>query len=112
MRLFDALIGNIDRNLGNQLVGRSDGKLHLIDHSRSFRVSRTLSDSFLIRSASLPRELYERLRLLDADALWEQLRGLISRQQLRRCDLRHRRVACLRPSEEQHARRRIEHVGD
>ncbi len=37
MRLFDALIYNIDNNLGNQLWTRPDWRLHLIDHTRSFR---------------------------------------------------------------------------
>jgi hypothetical protein len=36
MRLFDNLIYNIDRNLGNLLI-TSDWKIHMIDHSRSFK---------------------------------------------------------------------------
>jgi hypothetical protein len=36
LRLFDNLIYNIDRNLGNLLI-TSDWKIHMIDHSRSFK---------------------------------------------------------------------------
>jgi len=36
VRLFDNLIYNIDRNLGNLLI-TPDWKIHMIDHSRSFK---------------------------------------------------------------------------
>jgi hypothetical protein len=36
LRLFDNLIYNIDRNLGNLLI-TSDWQIHMIDHSRSFK---------------------------------------------------------------------------
>ena len=36
MYIFDDLIGNIDRNLGNLLID-GDWKLWLIDHSRAFQ---------------------------------------------------------------------------
>ena len=41
VRLFDNLIYNIDRNLGNLLI-TSDWKIHMIDHSRSFKNLDTL----------------------------------------------------------------------
>lgn len=41
MRVFDELISNNDRNLGNQLWS-SDGKLWMIDHTRAFRFNTTL----------------------------------------------------------------------
>ena len=41
MRVFDELIANTDRNLGNMLIDRQ-WKLWLIDHSRAFRLHETL----------------------------------------------------------------------
>ena len=46
MRMFDALINNTDRNLGNQLYTRPDWKLHLIDHTRAFSRSRKIPDTY------------------------------------------------------------------
>ena len=42
MRLFDQLIANADRNLGNILI-TGDFQIRLIDHSRSFRSNRSLT---------------------------------------------------------------------
>jgi hypothetical protein len=41
MRVFDELIANADRNLGNQLW-TNDGTLWMIDHTRAFRPQRAL----------------------------------------------------------------------
>lgn len=41
VRVFDQLIFNTDRNLGNLLITK-DWKLRMIDHSRAFRIQRTL----------------------------------------------------------------------
>lgn len=38
LRIFDFLIYNIDRNLGNTLYNVDDWKMHLIDHTRAFRL--------------------------------------------------------------------------
>lgn len=43
MRMFDNLIHNVDRNLGNSLI-TDDWQLRLIDHSRSFRKATTLRE--------------------------------------------------------------------
>lgn len=66
MYIFDALIANTDRNSGNQLTTPADWKLHLIDHSRSFRQNKTLSSKFEERTWTLPRDLYDRLKKLNA----------------------------------------------
>ena len=48
MRVFDELIANTDRNLGNMLIDR-DWKLWLIDHSRAFRLQETLRSPLHVR---------------------------------------------------------------
>ena len=42
MRVFDELIANTDRNVGNQ-IWTSDGRMWLIDHTRAFRLQPTLT---------------------------------------------------------------------
>lgn len=83
MRVFDALIFNFDRNLANQLITTSDWKLHLIDHSRSFRTLKTLPESFEDSPVTVPRELVSRIQALDEPQLREKLRGLVSRVQIK-----------------------------
>ena len=78
MRLFDALIYNLDNNLGNQLWTQQDWKLHLIDHSRSFRQRKSLPEGFSKRPVSLTPELYETLRGLDRERLEEALEEALS----------------------------------
>lgn len=78
MHIFDALIANTDRNAGNQLTTPADWKLHLIDHSRSFRRTTDLPENFLNRKYTLPREVYDRISLLstaDLKPLFKKLLG-------------------------------------
>ena len=91
-RLFDALIGNADRNQGNMLIGRDDWKLHLIDHTRAFRYEKELPTPFLERVARLPRPIFDRLRALDEDQLRDGLEGLVDRHQLRAVLARRDRI--------------------
>lgn len=66
VRVFDQLIYNVDRNLGNLVITR-DWKLRMIDHTRAFRIQKTLkSPDDLIRC---DRELLARLRALDQETL-------------------------------------------
>jgi hypothetical protein len=83
MRVFDALILNDDRNLGNQLYTRSDWRLHLIDHSRAFRMARRLPESYTSQPSNLPRWLLERLERLEGDRLRELLDDVLSRARIR-----------------------------
>jgi hypothetical protein len=82
MRVFDELIGNEDRHPGNQLITTADWKLHLIDHSRAFRVSAKLSPESKKRPFKLPRRLYNALAKLDRQAVREQTEGLLTRVQV------------------------------
>jgi hypothetical protein len=78
-RVFDDLIANEDRNANNILV-TPDGRVILIDHSRSFRVSRRFTRNLIFGPGglinapdggpylfkTLPRTFYENIRTLDA----------------------------------------------
>jgi Calcineurin-like phosphoesterase len=78
MRVFDALIGNPDRNLGNQLTTTWDFRLHLIDHTRAFVLTRTLSEPFEKEAVALPRSLYDAIRALDPKTVEALLDGMVS----------------------------------
>jgi serine/threonine protein kinase len=83
MRLFDALIYNADRNQTNMLYKGDEWKLHLTDHSRSFRRDTDLPDAFMIRPASLPAALLEALESLDEKELKTLLKNLVSGPQIK-----------------------------
>lgn len=85
MKMFDNLIGNIDRNAGNLIVD-DDWNLYLIDHSRAF-VSETRLRVEMVR---IDRALWERMAALDeatlTSALGDWLDGRSIRAMLRRRD--------------------------
>lgn len=83
MRLFDVLICNIDRNATNLLVTPTDWKLHLIDHSRSFRTDSRPPEN--LRNALLPvaDDLRPALAALDLERLKARLGDLLSHEQLK-----------------------------
>jgi hypothetical protein len=82
MRLFDALIYNVDRRPENWMVSSDDWRLYLIDHSRSFRVLKQLPEEFTEQKAWLSRDLYERLQALNEAQISESMAGLISGAQI------------------------------
>jgi hypothetical protein len=65
-RLFDELIQNVDRNLGNLLYTR-DWKMWMIDHSRSFRLGRELRKPEQLPRAE--RVLFENLKTMTTESL-------------------------------------------
>ncbi len=70
MKIFDALIRNLDRNQGNLLV--TDGwKLWLIDHTRSFHASPRIGG--LGQLTWCEREMWARLRTLTAEMVRERV---------------------------------------
>jgi len=71
MRVFDSVIGNVDRNTGNILYDE-DFDIWLIDHSRAFM--RNDETRYLPRVTGCSRQLYERLQTLT----YEQLEPLLS----------------------------------
>ncbi len=92
MRVFDALIGNADRNLGNQLTTPWDFRLHLIDHTRAFVLTRTLPEPFEKEAVALPRSLYEAIRALDPKEVEALLDGMVSGTRLKAMFVRRDRL--------------------
>ena len=80
MRLFDNLIYNTDRNLGNSLI-TADWHLRLIDHTRSFRKNASLrSPDQLVRFS---RSLLDAMAALDEPVLRDRLGRYISVWQIK-----------------------------
>lgn len=88
VRVFDQLIHNMDRNLGNLLIDK-DWQIWMIDHSRAFRLAEALKEpQNLVRC---DRDFLEQLKKLNEDALKQELgkyltsdeiKGLLSRRDL------------------------------
>ena len=78
MKMFDNLIGNIDRNAGNLLVD-NDWNLFLIDHSRAFVTETKLR----VQMVRVDRELWERMLALDEPTLTAALDKWLDRGAIR-----------------------------
>jgi hypothetical protein len=66
VRMFDQLIYNVDRNLGNLLID-TDWRIWMIDHTRAFRVHNVLKAQGNL--SRMDRRVLERLKALDKDTL-------------------------------------------
>lgn len=64
MRVFAAVVGDTDRNLGNILIGATDWKLWMIDFTRAFRLHPAPKSTDGL--SQIDRSLLARLRRLDA----------------------------------------------
>lgn len=70
VRVFDQLIFNTDRNLGNLLIAK-DWRIWMIDHSRAFRARTNLeSPKNLVRC---DRDLLSAMKRLDEKTLTEEM---------------------------------------
>jgi hypothetical protein len=78
--LWDNLIYNTDRNLGNLLI-TSDWKIRLIDHSRTFRPFEELKNPKQLTVFS--RTLLANIKKLDEPTLQEHLGKYLSQDQIR-----------------------------
>jgi hypothetical protein len=88
MQVFDQLIYNIDRNQTNMLIDPA-WHLWLIDHSRSFRTSKTLKDASVLKSCD--RDVLAKMKTLDEATLTSdfgkevtklEIQGLLARRDL------------------------------
>lgn len=79
MRVFDQLIYNVDRNMGNIVIDKS-WKLWMIDHTRSFRnwVKLTKPDHI----ERIDRVLYTSLKSLDRARVETRMGSWLSKQQI------------------------------
>lgn len=71
MRVFDNLIYNTDRNMGNILIDRN-WKLWMIDHTRAFRPNEDLIAPNGV--VQCERHLYEKLQALNPAEVTERLK--------------------------------------
>ena len=87
VRLFDQLIYNVDRNLGNLLIDKS-WTIWMIDHTRAFRLFDKIKTPGNL--SKVDRKVYERLKALDQDklkaAMEDYLTGAEIRAMLQRRD--------------------------
>jgi hypothetical protein len=88
MNVFDALIANVDRNLGNMLYDGS-GRLLFIDHTRSFVRHQPLG--FFDTGLGIERRVWERLSGLQDDEIRARLTHYVGVWQIE--DLLDRRRA-------------------
>jgi hypothetical protein len=99
MRVFDQLIYNVDRNVGNMLIG-SDWRLWAIDHTRAFRKNPTLKSPTHISRCN--RQVFERLKTLTLDQLKRELGRYLDEGQIKallaRRDLIVARLEALGPN--------------
>jgi hypothetical protein len=72
VRLFDQLIANIDRNLGNLMI-TNDWTIWAIDHTRAFRTNSKLKTPGNI--ARCDRQIFARLKQLDKTSLKNAVQG-------------------------------------
>ena len=66
VRVFDELIANVDRNLGNLIISK-DWRLWPIDHTRAFRTNHELKKPANVTRAD--RAVVERMKALDKETL-------------------------------------------
>ncbi len=78
MRVFDALVDNFDRNIGNILID-SRWKVWLVDHTRTFTIHRHIYQPERIHLCE--RGLWRRLRALDETAVQDRLGDLLNKPQ-------------------------------
>jgi hypothetical protein len=80
VRVFDQLIYNFDRNLGNLLIDK-DWRVWMIDHTRAFKVFSTLKEEKNL-GRICERHLLEKLRQLDRDSLKTAMKDLLTDGQI------------------------------
>jgi len=74
LRVFDQLIGNTDRNLGNLLI-TTDWHLCAIDHTRAFRLSPAVRSPLNVTRCD--RQVLARIKALDKASLQREIGGLM-----------------------------------
>ena len=79
VRVFDQLIGNVDRNLGN-LVITNDWRLWPIDHTRAFRTNKQLKAADNVTRCD--RAVFERMKALDKATLTRETGKYLSTFQI------------------------------
>ena len=89
VRVFDQLIFNTDRNLGNLLI-RNGWKLEMIDHTRAFRIQKVLRNPENLSRCD--RSLLTHLKHLDEGTLRQELEPWLTRTEIRALLARRDRI--------------------
>lgn len=79
MRVFDELIANTDRNLGN-LLWTTDGTMWMIDHTRAFRLQKILKNPALLQRCE--RGLLEGMRSLSLENLKKAMGDALTKPEI------------------------------
>jgi hypothetical protein len=90
VRVFDQLICNADRNLGNLLIDQ-DWRIWMIDHTRAFKTFKHLSNPKVLGN-HCARGLLEGLRRLDRATLDPSMEGLLTPEQIQGLLARRQRI--------------------
>jgi hypothetical protein len=80
VRLFDQLIYNVDRNMGNLLITK-DWRVWAIDHTRAFRTHDQLKTPNNVTRCD--RQVFQRLKDLDGETLKRELGPYLDTWQIR-----------------------------
>jgi hypothetical protein len=80
VRVFDQLIYNVDRNLGNLLIDK-DWTMWMIDHTRAFKIFDQLKSEKNL-GTTCARDLLPALRRLDKATLAPPMKGLLTEGQI------------------------------
>lgn len=80
VHVFDQLIYNTDRNLGNLLIDKN-WHIWMIDHTRAFRLHATLENAKNLKKCD--RVLLENLKALNESRLTEVLKGFVRPGEIR-----------------------------
>jgi hypothetical protein len=92
MQVFDELIQNRDRNLGN-MVWTTDWKLWMIDHTRAFRTGKDLlTPNALMRCE---RALFDKLKTLTAEQLTEVMGKTLLKDEIQALIVRRDKIVKL-----------------
>ena len=81
VRVFDQLIFNVDRNLGNLLIDR-EWRIWMIDHTRAFKVFKDIKSPKPLGNYCA-RGLLAGLRRLDRATLDPAMQGLLNQEQIK-----------------------------
>ena len=87
--IFDTLIFNSDRHLGNLLVD-PQWKLWCIDHTRSFRTYVHLRQRMAIKGC--PQNLWDKLRSVTQDDFKEKLSPFLTKDEIRTLEKRRKKL--------------------
>ena len=96
VRVFDQLIHNTDRNLGN-LVITADWQIWMIDHTRAFRTMKSCPDPKMLQN--IDSRLAARMRSLTSEVVTERLGSHLTKMEI--AGLMARRNQILRVYDEQ-----------